>query len=162
MILVLLGTQYKIFSRLLKYVDELVNKKIIKDKVIAQVGCTKYDTKNIEMFDFIPRDEMSKLVNEADVIITHGGVGFITEAIQKGKKVIAVPRLKKYNEHTNDHQLQIINEFSRLGYILPLYEDDTLENVFDKLKTFKPKKYKKNNNIVQMIEEFIDSNTSFR
>lgn len=158
MILVLLGTQDKSFKRLLEYVDDAINKKIIKEKVIAQVGHTKYKSDNIEMFDLIPREEMESLVEKANIIITHGGVGFITDAIKHNKKIIAVPRLKKYEEHTNDHQMQIIEEFSKLGYLLPLYENDTLENVLNKLKTFKPKKYVKSHKIVDIIEDFIEKN----
>ncbi|MBQ3142535.1 MAG: exopolysaccharide biosynthesis protein [Bacilli bacterium] len=159
MILVLLGTQDKSFERLLKSVDEEIKKGNIKEKVIAQVGHTKYESKNIEMFDLIPRDEMDKLIDEASLIITHGGVGFITDSIIKGKKIIASPRLKKYEEHTNDHQLQIIKEFSDLGYLLPYYENDSLEEILNKIKKFKPKKYKKNNKIVHIIEDFINENT---
>lgn len=159
MILVLLGTQDKSFKRLLEYVDNAIENKVIKEKVIAQVGHTKYESKNIEMFDLIPRNEMDKLIEEAHLIITHGGVGFISDAIKHNKKIIAVPRLKKYNEHTNDHQLQIIEEFSKLGYLLPLYEKDTLENVLKKSITFIPKKYKKNHRIIDIIEEFIENNS---
>ena len=49
MILVLLGTQDKQFPRLLKEIDRLIEKKVIKDKVIAQVGITKYNSNNMEM-----------------------------------------------------------------------------------------------------------------
>ncbi len=159
MILVLLGTQDKSFKRLLEYIDEAIENKIIKEKVLAQVGHTKYESKNIEMFDLIPRDEMDKLIGEANIIITHGGVGFISDAIKHGKKIIAVPRLKKYNEHTNDHQLQIIEEFSKLGYLLPLYEGESLEKVLKEIKTFKPKKYKKKHMIIEIIEKFIENNS---
>ena len=107
MILILLGTQDKPFERILKAVSSEIKKGNIKEKVIAQVGCTKFDDDKIEMFDFISKDEIASLIDKARIIIAHGGVGIITECINKNKKVIVVPRLKKYKEHTNDHQLQI-------------------------------------------------------
>lgn len=158
MILVLLGTQDKSFERLLKYVDESINNGTIKEDVIAQVGYTKYESKNIKMFDLIKREEMNDLVNKASLIITHGGVGAITDAIKAHKKVIAVARLKKYNEHTNDHQLQIVKEFTDMGYIMSLNENEKLDDVIRASLKFKPKEYAKNNKIIEMIEEFIDGN----
>ena len=61
---------------------------------------------------------MNDFIGKADYIITHGGVGTITDALKLGKKIIAVPRLSKYKEHVNDHQLQIIENFSEKGFIV--------------------------------------------
>ena len=94
MILVTLGTQDKSFERLLKAIDKEIEKGNIKDKVIVQAGYTKYESPNMKIFDLIPNDEFDKLVSEADLIITHGGVGSILSAIKNNKKVIAAPRLK--------------------------------------------------------------------
>ena len=57
-------------------------------------------------------------MSKASFIITHGGVGSIISSLKLNKKVIAVPRLSKYNEHVNDHQLQIIEDFDKQGYII--------------------------------------------
>ena len=58
MILVLLGTQDKPFERILKAVSSEIKKGNIKEKVIAQVGCTKFNDNRIESFDFIAKDEI--------------------------------------------------------------------------------------------------------
>ena len=111
MILVLLGTQDKPFIRLLEEIDKLKNNKIIKDDVIVQAGLTKYKSENMELHGLIQIDELMKLMEKSDLVITHGGVGSILSALQLGKKVIAIPRLAEYGEHTNNHQIQIVNEF---------------------------------------------------
>lgn len=158
MILVFLGTQDKPFDRLLNKIDELIDKKIIKDKVIAQVGITKYKGNNIEVFDFKDKNEINDLINEADLIITHGGVGTITDCIKQNKKVIVVPRLKKYDEHTNDHQVEITKEFDKLEYIIPVYKLNDLEEKIKESKKFKPLMYKSNNeNFKNKLTEYIDS-----
>ena len=144
MILVTLGTQDKGFPRLLKQIDEEIKKGNIKEKVIVQAGCTKYESDNMEIFDLIPSDEFDKLVARADLIITHGGAGSILTAIKKNKKVIAAARLKKYKEHTNDHQIQIVKEFAKDGYILELRDFSKLGKLIAKSKTFKPKKFVSN------------------
>ena len=127
MILVLLGTQNNSFHRLLEELDKLVEKKIIDEKIIVQAGYTKYESKNMKIFGLIPQEELEKYQEKADLIITHGGVGSIISSIKKGKKVIAVPRLHKYHEHVNDHQLQIVENFSSKGYIIGIKEIEKLE-----------------------------------
>ena len=158
MILILLGTQDKPFTRLLKTVDKAIDDGFIKEKVVAQVGFTKYSSKNIKTFDLIPKEEYEQIISEADLIITHAGVGSILTGLKKNKKVIAAARLKEYGEHTNNHQLEILNEFYKKGYILKLENFEELPKVLNKVKTFKPKQYKSNNeNFVKMIEDYINS-----
>ena len=82
MILIMLGTQNNSFHRLLEKVDELINKKIIKEKVIVQAGYTKYKSKNMEIFDLIPRNKLEEYQKEANYIITHGGVGSIISSLK--------------------------------------------------------------------------------
>ena len=157
MILVTLGTQDKPFTRLVKEIDKLKEKNIIKDKVVVQLGFTEYKSDNLDTFSLIESDKLDKLIKEADLIITHGGVGSILTGLKNDKKVIAVPRLSDYKEHTNDHQKQIVNEFYNTGYILKCDNPIDLENVLKKVKDFKPKKYKSNtSNMVKLIEDYID------
>ena len=156
MILVILGTQDKPFNRLLEAVDKKKKKKIIKDKVIVQAGTTKYDSENMEIFDLIPMNKFNSLVGKADLIITHGGVGSIIQGLKKGKKIIAVPRLKKYGEHTNDHQLQIVKEFSKQGYVIACLKINQLGDCIKKSENFQPKIYKSSNKkMLELIEEVI-------
>lgn len=158
MILVLLGTQDKPFARLLEEIDKLKKKKVIKDKIIVQAGFTKYESENMEIFDLKPVEELLELQKEADLIITHGGVGSILSNLQIDKKVIAVPRLEEYGEHTNNHQIQIVNEFFNTGYILKADNPSDLEKVIKEVKAFTPVKYKSNNKkFVKLIENFIDN-----
>lgn len=158
MIFVTLGTQDKSFVRLLEAIDKEIENGNIKDKVVVQAGYTKYESKNMEIFDLMSDDQFEKYIAKSDLIITHGGVGSILTAIKKDKKVIAAARLKKYKEHTNDHQKQIVKEFSNQGYILELRDFNKLGKLIEKSKSFKPKKYKSNtDNFIEIIEDYIDS-----
>ena len=158
MILVTLGTQDKTFVRLLDEIDKLINKGIIQDKVIVQAGFTKYSSDNMEIFDLIPQDEFNNLMSKADFVITHGGVGNIISALEKNKKVIAVPRLAKYKEHINDHQTQIIAKFNALGYIIGLQDVDELDMALKKVKKFKPQKFVHDNSkMLNLVSQLIDN-----
>ena len=157
MILVTLGTQDKTFVRLLEKINQLIDQGSIKDKVIVQAGFTKYNSDNMEIFDLIPQDEFNSLMAQADLIITHGGVGNIISALEKNKKVIAVPRLSKYGEHINDHQTQIIAKFNDLGYIIGLQDVDELDKAIKEVKKFKPQKFVHDNSkMLNLVSKLID------
>ena len=158
MIFVVLGTQDKNFDRLLKAIDKQIELGNIKDEVIVQAGRTKYESKNMKIFDLIPIRKFNEYIKSSKFVITHGGVGTILDAIKHEKKVIAVPRLKKYDEHENDHQLEITEQFAKDGYILTCKNLKKLDEYLNKIKKFKPKKYNGNNEkMINIIENFIDN-----
>ena len=144
-----------------KTIDAEIEKGNIKDKVVVQAGfmMNKYKSENMEMFDLIDREEFGKLVSECDYLITHGGVGSILAGLKANKKVIVCPRLFKYKEHMNDHQVQIVKQFSDNGYILAYNDGDDLGKIIKKIPSFKPKKYVSNTeNMIKLITDFIDKN----
>lgn len=160
MILVLLGTQNNSFHRLLEKMDELIEKGIIDEKVLVQSGYTNYESKNMRIFDLIPQEELERYQEQADLIITHGGVGSIISSIKKEKKVIAVPRLHEFQEHVNNHQKQIVEAFDRKGYIMGVKGLEELEEAILKMQDFTPIKYETKNKedlkIIKIIEQFIE------
>ena len=159
MILVLLGTQNNSFHRLLEEIQKNIDNGNILEEVIVQKGYTKFESKDMTIYNQLPIDELNQLIEKASLVITHGGVGSIITSISNDKKVIAVPRLSKYNEHVNDHQLDIIDSFNEMGYIIGLNGVDELENALKKVKNFIPNNYVKNTgNIVKIIGDFIDKN----
>ena len=158
MILVLLGTQNNSFYRLLEEVQKCIDEDIIKDKVIVQAGSTKFESKDMEVFNLIEQDKFNILMEQADTIITHGGVGSIVTAVKLGKKVIAVPRLKQYGEHVNDHQIQIVETFSNQGFIKGIKDVSELKETLREIDTFIPNKLECNTeHIINIIEDFIQN-----
>lgn len=158
MIFVTLGTQDRKFYRLLEAIQKQIDNKIIKDEVIVQAGCSSdFKSKNMKIFDLIPMDKFEEYIKKCDILITHGGVGSIITGLKNKKIVIAAARLKEYGEHQNNHQLQIIENFAKDGYILSLDDFDKLGEVLKKSKKFKPKEYKSNTKeFIKLVEEKID------
>lgn len=153
MILVTLGTQKQQFTRLLDYIE----KANIKDRIVVQAGYTSYNSKKMEILDFINFEKMDKLIDEADLVITHGGTGSILNALKKQKKIIACPRLSKYGEHVDNHQEEIVNIFSDEKYILKLDENLDIKKIIDESKKFKPRKYKSNTKkFIKNLEKLIE------
>ena len=156
MIFVTLGSQKFQFNRLLKAIDKLVSDGKITDTVFAQTGYSDYLPLHFKYKAFMDRKEFSCMQDKADIIITHGGTGAIVGALKKGKKVIGVPRLSKYEEHVDDHQLQIIEEFVKAGYIFTCQDCDEIYLVIQQIKNFKLLEYKSNtNSYIDSINEFI-------
>lgn len=158
MILVLLGTQNNSFHRLLEEIEKNIQNGNITDKVIVQAGFTKYESDKMEIFSMIPKEELDKLIDEASLVISHGGVGSMMSAIRKGKKVIAVPRQKKYGEHVNDHQIEIIETFKKQGIIIGINQVSQLSHALKEVQNINTKNTQAQtgtNKIVQIIDEFI-------
>ena len=158
MILVLLGTQNNSFHRLLEEIEENIKDGTIKEEVIVQAGYTKFQTHRMRIIDLMSKEQLEKFQDEADLIITHGGVGSIISSIEKEKKVIAVPRMHEYGEHVNNHQKEIVKDFNDKGYIIGIEKVEDLKQAIIKSNGFEPKKYQPNNEkMLKIIEDFIDN-----
>ena len=95
-------------------------------------------------------------MDKADIVTTHGGTGAIISAVKKGKKVIAVPRLAKYGEHVDDHQIQLISQFKELNLIYSC-EDMDLQKALETVKKTAYKAYQSNTErIIENLEKFIE------
>ncbi len=157
MIFVTTGSQKFQFNRLLEKLDELVEKGVITEKMFAQTGYSDYKPKHYEYAQFMNRDEFAEKTAECDTFITHGGTGAIIGAVKQGKKVVAVPRLAKYGEHVDDHQVQLLTQFDDLNLITACYELDDLEKCLKELPDKHFNEYKSNTQtIISDIEEWMD------
>ena len=124
MIFVTVGTHNQGFPRLIKKMDEIAPR--IGDEVVMQIGHTKYVPRNSAYFTFTSYEGMTELIKKARVVVTHGASTIIS-ALELGKPVIAVPRLKKYKEHINDHQLELCQELEKQGRVMAVYNVEDLE-----------------------------------
>lgn len=141
MILVTLGTFEIEFKRPLIQIDELLKNGIINEEVIVQCGHTKYESSHFRMVPFFEPETLNGLYQAARIVITHAGTGSILKGVKLGKKVIAIARMQKYNECVDDHQMEILNEFSKLGYLLAWHEEDSLKEIISRIDDFKPNLY---------------------
>ncbi|MFP7492547.1 PssE/Cps14G family polysaccharide biosynthesis glycosyltransferase [Terribacillus saccharophilus] len=138
MILVVLGTHELPFTRLLEEVERLKRENIITDEVVVQAGHTKFESDLLTIKPFVNYEVMDQLMEEARLVITHAGTGSVISALKKGKKVIAAARLKKYGEHNDDHQLQLLSIFLEQQHILSWGDGDDLGEVIQQTTSFEP------------------------
>lgn len=158
MVFITLGSQKFQFDRLLKKVDELIDEGVIEDEVVAQIGASEYMPRNYSYVRFMDRNQFAETMDRCTTVITHGGTGVIIGAVKKGKKVIAVPRLEKYGEHVDDHQLQLLHQFDDLQLICACYEVDQLGEFYQKLPEMVFRPYVSNTSVViASIDEYLQN-----
>ena len=157
MIFVTVGLQKFQFNRLLKKIDELIEDGTITDKVFAQIGYSDYKPKNYEYKKFLTQDEFNENIEKSNLVITHAGTGVIINAIKREKRVIGVPRLVKYNEHVDDHQIQLLKVFKELNYIEVAKDTDELKEKIKNIDNETFRKYESNTDkIIEDIRKFIE------
>lgn len=137
MIFVTVGTHEQGFERLIKKVDDLVRDGKIKEDVVMQIGFTQYKPKYCKWQKLFPYSEMKELMQKARIVITHGGPASFIMALQEGKTPIVVPRMAKYNEHVNDHQVDFslaVNErYKNLIVVEDVENLDSIISDYDNL-----------------------------
>ena len=134
MIFVTTGSQKFQFNRLLRAVDNGIASGAIDDEVFAQTGFSDYQPANYPAVAFLDKKQFDEKMYACDILITHAGTGTIIGALKKGKKVIAMPRLQRFGEHVDDHQVQLLEQFANANLILCCSDEAGLIDVYRQAK----------------------------
>ena len=157
MILCLTGTNPYSFERLVSQVDQVLGSKY---KVVIQLGNTKYKSHYSACFDFCERSKLLELIDKADLIITQGGYGSMTDVLTRGKKLIAVPRLTDLNE-SQDDQKELVDYYASKNFLLSCYEIEKLEGLVSDLMNNKillePFRLESDKKVKYIIEDFLNN-----
>ena len=157
MILITTGTQKFQFNRLIEKVDMINMHNELPYKVFGQIGASTYIPKSFEYQRFVSRVDMNGLMNRAKIIISHAGCASIVSALKANKKTICIPRLKKYNEHVDDHQLEITSKLKELEVLEVIINENDLYGAICKIEEAKYNKFIfKNGIFIKSIEAIIN------
>jgi len=126
MMFITVGTEKFPFDRLIETIDKAITIGEIKDEVFAQIGSSTYIPKFIKYEKFLTFDEMIKTIRKADIVVSHAGVGSLLICLQMGKMPIIFPRLSRFGEHVDDHQLEFAKRIDVLKKALVAYDEDDL------------------------------------
>jgi len=140
------------FERLVKEIDRIAGG--IDEEVIMQIGGTKYIPRNSKYFGFATEKEMKELYRQARVVVGHGGAGTIMDVLQEGKPLVVLPRLKKYGEHIDDHQLLLIKELEKDGRVTAVYDVEKLGEALEKAGAKAPQPVK-DKRLVNALKKYI-------
>jgi UDP-N-acetylglucosamine transferase subunit ALG13 len=118
MIFIAVGTQKFQLNRLLKKIDDLIESEVITEEVFAQIGQSDYQPRHYRFARFLGKEEFDQMINRCSILISHSGVSTIILGMKHEKPIIVFPRLEKYGEHVDDHQMEIAKSFADLNYVL--------------------------------------------
>ncbi|WP_421793331.1 glycosyltransferase [Hydrocarboniphaga effusa] len=101
-------------------------------EVVAQIGESNYRAKTISTYKYIRPVDFERMQREASLLVGHAGMGTILGALEFGKPLIIMPRLARYGEHRNDHQLATTRHFSSKAGIYIADSAETMGELLDK------------------------------
>ena len=146
-IFVILGTQKFPFDRLLIALDELVEKGFYtSDEILVQVKALNYKPKHLNCIETIPLEQFEKLIEKAELVITHAGEYSIMTNLRYEKNFLIVPRLSLYGEHVDNNQLEISTVMENKLNVLVVKDMRNLHEMIEKAKTHIYEKWVFNNN----------------
>ena len=125
MIFVTVGTMHLSFARLIRKMDEIAAR--TDERVVIQRGLTATIPLHSEHFDFRPRTDIQSLIRESRLVVTHAGIGSVIDALNAKRPLIVVPRLRKFGEHNNDHQLDLARAVERRRWGRAVLDVDDLD-----------------------------------
>ncbi len=131
MIFVTVGTHEQPFNRLIEYMDKWAAEHV--EEVVMQTGFSTYNPVYCKWSKLFPYQEMVKKVDEARIVITHGGPSSFIMSLQIGKIPVVVPRKADFNEHVNNHQVDFCNQVAkRQGNIIVVEDMSKLGSVIER------------------------------
>lgn len=137
MVFVTVGTHEQPFNRLIQKIDQLKKDGIIEDDVFIQTGFSTYEPKYCQWSKLIAYQDMIQYVEDARIVITHGGPASFIMPLQIGKIPIVVPRQKRFGEHVNDHQIEFVrNVVERMGTVICVENIEMLGDIINNYDKF--------------------------
>ena len=152
MIFVTVGMHTKGFERLLKKMDEIAS--TLNEEVVMQIGHTSFRPQKAKWFDFTTEAGIKEWCQKARVVVTQPAMS-ILDAQEQNKPVIAVPRLQKYDEVIDDHQLDFARHLEKEGKVIAVYDVDKLEETLRRMDP-KPMKLVRDKRLVNALRKYIE------
>jgi len=117
MIVYTLGTIFFPFDRAVDWLQILLEKEIIVEPVLLQHGATptRFSHPLLTSMPSLNRNEMYASVKQASLVISHAGQGSTRMLAEMGVCFVLLPRLKRYGEHVDDHQLLFARAVEKFG-----------------------------------------------
>lgn len=140
------------FERLVREMDRIAGE--LDEQVVMQIGSTDYESKNCEYFRFMPRKDMEGFYAGARIVVCHAGSGSILTALEHNKPLVLVPRMKRYGEVFDDHQLEIARDMESQGTTV-VYDISDLKSAIENVNT-SPLKFSTGRNLVGALKEYLD------
>lgn len=130
-VLVVVGTDYHPFPRLVRAMDEW-------SKEHAEVDCfVQYGTAeapvHAERSAYLEHETLTAKMGAADIVVSHGGPSTIVETRRRGVRPIVMPRRERYGEQVDDHQLRFTRRLAAAGKVTMVDEPVDLVDLLERV-----------------------------
>lgn len=116
-VLVLLGTDFHRFDRLVHWCDTwIAGQSPASVRCVVQYG-SALPPNRADGVAFFSAQELAAQIRQADVVVCHGGPATITECRHAGHLPIVVPRDASLGEHVDDHQMLFAARMDKAGLV---------------------------------------------
>ena len=152
-----LGTQKFQFNRLIKALNALVEKGVFKPEEIVMQSSLYEVEPMFTHYELIPASKFEELIETAELVLTHSGVNSIISCMKRKKPLIIVPRLKKYGEHVDNHQVEIAQLMKQKFDVIVVEDMKDLEGAIKEAKNHVYKQWVSHNSeLVRAIKDIVD------
>jgi UDP-N-acetylglucosamine transferase subunit ALG13 len=115
MILVSVGTEQFPFNRLMQWMELLIQQELIDEEIVVQYGTCTFLPSGTTVYRLLKEDSFKELVERARVVIAHCGEGTVLLLDELQQPFILVPRSIRYQEHVDDHQVELALALKQMG-----------------------------------------------
>ncbi len=115
MILITVGTEKFPFNRLMQWISQLIDQKILcpeQERIVIQYGSCTVVPAGTEAFSLLPAEAFKSLMQQARLIIAHCGEGTFNALLESGRPFVLVPRSRCFGEHVDNHQVEMASALS--------------------------------------------------
>ena len=126
-VLVILGTDYHHFDRLVGWLDDFLDRPGNESlQALVQLGTTP-PPRRAEGVGIVGWSDLQQLMRQATAVVTHGGPATMLEVRRQGRKPLVVPRDPALDEHIDQHQQEFSRRMGQLGLVTVCEQQDAFE-----------------------------------
>ncbi len=150
------GTRFPM-DRLVSIVDDFVGENS-SFSCVAQIGDSQYIAKNCQTYKTLDQKKFTEYAKNADVIISHAGIGNILLAAGLNKPMIAMARQSQMNEHINDHQVSTLEGLNHKDFIYSVEHKTSLHKALEWASEWNPQENKLTTDVelIDYIKQYLN------
>jgi exopolysaccharide biosynthesis glucuronosyltransferase PssE len=158
MIFATIGTTAR-FDRLLSALTHLD----AAEELVVQCGDSSVRPAGATCVEFLSYDRLVELIGAASVVVAHAGVGTILTCLANGKRPIIVPRLARFGEAVDDHQVELSARLEQLGIVTVVGDPGELPTAIESApRHLTPGRLGAAPELVSSIRSFVESEVAAR
>ena len=110
-----------------------------RSDLFAQIGESDFRATHFPCQQWLTPNEYRERLEACTGIISHAGTGTIIQGLMLGKPILVLPRLARYAETRNDHQVGTARYFESRGLLMAAYDDAGFSAALEEFERFTPR-----------------------